>query len=62
MNCTELKKEYVIENLGKGNTVIMCDFSTMRMVDCAEMTVQAINSFIDKPETKFFKVVVNEQA
>ena len=60
MSYTELKKEYVIENLGKGNKVIMCDFSTMRMVDCAEMTVAAINSFIDKSETKFFKEVVNE--
>lgn len=60
MSYTELKKEYVIENLGKGTRVIMCDFSTMRMVDCAEMTVAAINSFIDKPEAKFFKEVANE--
>ena len=60
MTYTELKKEYVIETLGKGGTVIMCDFSTLRMVDCVTMTVQAINSFIEKPETKFFKVVVNE--
>jgi len=60
MTYTELKKEYVIETLGKGTKVIMCDFSTMRMVDCTEMTVQAINSFIEKAETKFFKEVANE--
>lgn len=60
MNYTELKKEYVIETLGKGNRVIMCDFSTMRMVDCGEMTVNAINSFMAKSETKFYKEVVNE--
>lgn len=60
MSYTELKKEYVIENLGKGNRVIMCDFSTMRMVDCCTMTVGTINSFIEKSETKFFKEVVNE--
>ena len=60
MSYTELKKEYVIENLGKGNKVIMCDFSTMRMVDCDTMTVGTIQSFIEKTETKFFKEVVNE--
>lgn len=60
MTYTELKKEYVIETLGKGNSVIMCDFSTMRMVDCGEMTVNTIKSFIEKNETKFFKVTANE--
>ena len=59
MAYSELKKEYVIETLGKGTKVIMCDFSTMRMVDCAEMTVAAINSFIEKSEVKFFKEVAN---
>ena len=60
MNITEVKKEYVIETLGKGEKVIMCDFSTLRMADCGEMTVNAINAFIEKPETKFFKVVASE--
>lgn len=60
MTYTELKKEFVIENLGKGNTVIMCDFSTMRMVNCDTMTVGAIQSFMEKPETKFFKAVASE--
>ena len=60
MNYTELKKEYVIETLGKGARVIMCDFATMRMLECVELSVAAVNSFIEKPETKFFKVTTNE--
>jgi len=60
MNITEVKKEYVIETLGKGTKVVMCDFVSMRMADCTEMTVNAILSFIENPETKFFKVVASE--
>ena len=56
-----LKKDYVIETLAKGNTVIVCDFPTMRMLDCRDMTVNTVNSFIAKTETVFFKgVVVSE--
>ena len=62
MNYTSLKKEYVIETLAKGDAVIVCDFSTMRMLNCGEMTVNTINSFMSKPETVFYKGVVNEQA
>ena len=58
MTYEQLKKEYVIENLAKGNTVIVCDFSTMRMLDCRDMTVNTVNSFIAKTETVFFKGVV----
>lgn len=57
MTYTEIKKEYVIEKLGKGDTVIMCDFSTMRMADCGEMTVNTIRAFMEKPETKFYTAV-----
>ena len=60
MSYTEVKKEYVIETLAKSTPVIMCDFATMRMADCAEMTVNTILSFIDKAETKFFKAVAGE--
>ena len=60
MTYTELKKEYVIETLGKGAVVILCDFDTMRMIDCKDMSVASINSFIEKPNTKFFKGVANE--
>lgn len=60
MTYTELKKEYVIETLGKGDTVILCDFETMRMMDCKTLTVAAIQTFIEKSTTKFFKGVKNE--
>lgn len=60
MTYTELKKEYVIETLGKGAKVILCDFATMRMLDCGDMTINTIQSFIDKADTKFFKAVANE--
>lgn len=60
MTYTELKKEYVIETLGKGDKVILCDFATMRMLDCGDMTINTIQSFIDKTGTKFFKAVANE--
>jgi len=59
MTYTELKKDYVIETLAKGAVVIVCDFSTMRMLDCTEMTVNAILAFIEKAETVFFKGVAN---
>lgn len=60
MNYTELKKEYVIETLGGGSEVIVCDFQSMRIANCSELIVREIQSLIAKPETKFFKVVVNE--
>lgn len=52
-----LKKEFVIESLGKGVEVIVCDFSTMRMSDCNNMTVGTINAFITQENTVFYKVV-----
>ena len=60
MTYTETKKEYVIESLGKGQTVLVVDFQTMRVMDCAEMTINTINSYIAKSDTKFFKVTSNE--
>lgn len=60
MAITELKKEYVIETLAKGTRVVVCDFATMRMAECVDMTVNTIVGFIEKPETKFFKVVASE--
>lgn len=55
MSYSEVKKEYVIQTLGNGDKVIMCDFETMRMADCGEMTVNAINAFIAKSSTKFLR-------
>ena len=39
---------------------ILCDFAKLRMNDCVDMTVNAINTAIAKPETKFFKVIASE--
>ena len=60
MSYAEVKKEYVIETIAKGDRVLLCDFSTMRMVDCKDLTIQAINSFINNTATKFFKEVSND--
>lgn len=60
MNIAELKPEFVLSTLGKGTKVVACDFQTMRMTDCGEMTVNAINAFIEKGTVKFFTVITNE--
>ena len=60
MTYSELKKQYVIENLGKGNTVLVVDFQTMRVMNCVDMTVNTINSYIAKDSTKFFLGVADE--
>ena len=56
----EVKKEYVIQTIANGNTVLLCDFPTKRIMDCDDMTVGAIQGFMEKTETKFFKEVANE--
>ncbi len=60
MTYTVLKSEYVIETLGKGGTVLVIDFQTMRVMNCADMTVTTINSYIAKADTVFYKVTENE--
>jgi hypothetical protein len=60
MKYVVLKKEYVIETLGKGTKVLVVDFQTMRVLDCSELTVNTINFYIGKDDTVFYKVVVNE--
>lgn len=59
---TALKKEYVFENLGKGACVLCVDFKSMRVMDCATLLVGAVQSFIDSPDSLFYKrtEVVNE--
>ena len=55
-----LKGSYVIETLAKGTTVIACDFSTMRMTYCTELTVKAINTLVSKDSVVFYKAVASE--
>ena len=56
-----LKSEYVIQTLEKGAEVIICDFPTMRMINCSGLTVGAILSFAAKDTTVFYKKVVTDE-
>ena len=60
MTITEIKTEFILATLQKGTRVTMCDYSNNRMFDCGEMTVNAINAFIEKGTVKFFTVVASE--
>lgn len=60
MSYEVIKKDYVIQSLAKGDKVILCDFDTMRMSNCDDMTVGAINTFIEKKNTVFYKAVASE--
>ena len=54
----ELNKSSVIENLELGNKVIMCEFSTRKMVDCDDMSVKTVQFYKSKTDTKFFREIV----
>ena len=54
MNYTGVDGKYVIEKLGKGEKVLLCDFATSRIIDCSTMTVAAINSFVPRTDCKWF--------
>ena len=54
MNYTGVDPKYVIEKLGKGESVLLCDFATSRIIDCDTMTVAAIKSFIPRTDCKWF--------
>ena len=55
----QIKKEDVLEVLNKGSEVYCVDIPTARVMECTNMTLSAVKSFIDKPEAMFFKVVAN---
>lgn len=60
MTYVELEKQEVIACIGDGLKVVICDFDTLRMMDCSDMNISAINSFISKENTKFYLGVTNE--
>ena len=60
MKYEELKKEYIFQTIAKGDTVLLCDFPTKRIMDCDDLTVGAIQGFMEKSEVKFFKEVASE--
>lgn len=56
----QVEKANVLAELNNGSVMFAVDFPTQRVMECANMTLSAVKSFIDKPETVFFKEVVNE--
>lgn len=55
-----IKKEDVLKELNNGALMYVVDIPTQRVMECANMTLSAVKSFIDKPEAMFFKAVANE--
>lgn len=60
MNYVEISKDAVFAELGTDAELIVCDFDTLRMMDCNDMNISAINSFLSKKNTKFYKGVADE--
>lgn len=55
-----VEKENVLTELNKASVMYVVDFATLRVMECANMTLSAVKSFIEKPEAMFFKVVSND--
>ena len=55
----QVAKENVLTELNNSADLFCVDFQTLRVMRCADMTLSAVKSFIDKPEAMFFKRVVN---
>lgn len=56
----QIEKETVLTELNNGSDLYCVDIPTLRVMKCADMTLSAVKGFIDRPETMFFKRVVNE--
>lgn len=55
-----IAKDDVLTTLNSGALMYVVDIPTQRVMECANMTLSAVKSFIEKPEAMFFKAVVNE--
>ncbi len=55
-----VEKENVLAELNKASVMYVVDFATLRVMECANMTLSAVKSFIEKDEAMFFKAVTNE--
>ena len=53
---TGVDGKYVIEKLGKGEKILLCELSGGRVMDCETMTVAAIKSFVPRTDCKWFVV------
>lgn len=51
----QVEKDNVLTELNSGSAMYVVDIPTLRVMVCAEMTLSAVKSFIDKPEAMFFK-------
>lgn len=56
----QIEKADVLTELNGGSEMYAVDIPTQRVMDCADMTLSAVKSFIDKPGAMFFKRVDNE--
>lgn len=56
----QVEKTNVLTELNSGAVMYVVDIPTQRVMDCANMTLSAVKSFIEKPEAMFFKAVANE--
>ena len=56
----QVDKDNVLIELNTGSLMYVVDIPTMRVMECANMTLAAVKSFINKPEAMFFKVAANE--
>jgi len=54
-----IEKDNVLNELNSGAVMYVVDIPTQRVMECANMTLSAVKSFIDKPEAMFFKEVNN---
>lgn len=56
----QIEKDDVLKELNNGSVMYVVDIPTQRVMECANMTLSAVKSFIDKPEAMFFKAVADE--
>lgn len=50
-------KDNVLKELNNEPQLYVVDVPTLRVMECANMTLQAVKSFMDKPEAVFLKAV-----
>lgn len=60
MNYVEIGKHEVMECIGEGHKVFICDFDTLRLMNCSNMSISAVISFMNKANTKFYLGVTDE--
>ena len=51
---TVLKSQYVMEKLGQGATVLCCDFTGMRLINCGDMAVNTLQAFMADGVSVFY--------